>query len=161
MEHTKHIWRAILILIAIALVGIVARHFLLPASFGMRGHYRYDSLGEYMSMPLVHGSVKACAECHEGQFALRSEGKHASVSCEVCHMPVTTHVKDGETIAEMPINLSHKLCAVCHQKMPARSDTMPQVDIKAHLIEQEMFEPGAEIAEGICTACHDVHAPGI
>ncbi len=161
MEHTKHIWRAVLVLIAVALVGIVVRHFLIPPSFGQKGHYRYDSLGEHMDIPLVHGSVKACAECHEDQFKLRSEGKHATLSCEVCHMPLATHVKDGEVIAEMPINLSHELCAFCHQEVRARRETMPQIGIRKHLIELEMIEAEDEIPEGICAGCHDVHAPSI
>lgn len=162
MEHTKHIWRAVLVLVAVALIGIVVRHFLVPSSFGQRGHYRYDSLAEYMDIPLVYGGVKACAEeCHPEQLKNRNEGKHATVSCEVCHMPLADHVKDGEVIAEMPKNLSHELCLFCHQEVRTRRETMPQISIREHLIEPEVIGAEDEIPEGICAECHDVHAPDI
>ena len=46
MEHSKHIIRAVLLLIAIGVAFFVVQHFLVPSSFGDYGHYRSDSIAE-------------------------------------------------------------------------------------------------------------------
>lgn len=161
MEHTKHIWRAVLILVALSLAGIVVRHFLVPASFGEEGFYRYDSLAEFMEKPIVHGSPTACQECHLDQYEARAEGKHSTVTCESCHAPVTSHALDEEKVAEMRINRSHTLCANCHQTLIARPESMPQVDVPSHLVDMELIAKGDAIPEGVCLGCHDVHDPSL
>lgn len=159
MLHTKHIWRAVLLLVGAAVVGFTGRHFMIPESFGEAGFYRYDSLGDFMAKPVVHGGSASCAECHAEQATTKAEGKHAGLSCEACHGPLAGHVKDGVRIAPMPVNRSHELCAYCHQALKARPATMPQVDIPQHLLTLEVLSPGDAIPEGACATCHDVHSP--
>lgn len=161
MEHTKHIWRAILIVIIVTIGAVVVRHFLMPKSFGMQGFYRYDSLAEFMDKPVIHGSLTACQECHSEIFETKIQGGHASVSCEVCHAPLTVHVKEDTKIAAMPTNSSHVLCAYCHQELRARPESLPQVDITEHLAALELAPSGDEIPEGVCIVCHDVHDPSL
>lgn len=158
MSHTKHLWRAALLLVAVGLVGFTGRHFLIPESFGEAGFYRYDSLGEFMAQPVVHGGSASCAACHEDAATAKAAGKHAGVSCEVCHGPLAGHVKDDAVIAPMPVNRSHELCAYCHQTLKARPRAMPQVDIPEHLGALEALAPGEAIPEGACATCHDVHS---
>ena len=159
MEHTKHLWRAVLILVFVGIVGIMVRHFLIPQSFGLTGFYRHDSLAEFMAAPVVYGGPVSCTKCHKEVAKEKAEGGHASVSCEVCHGPVSGHAKDGEKIADMPVNRSYTLCAYCHQKLRARPESMPQVDFREHLVGEELIGPDEPIPENVCSVCHEVHNP--
>jgi hypothetical protein len=161
MEHTKHIWRFVLLILSVGMVFVMGRHFLIPASFGVAGHYRLDSTLEIMAQEPVHGNTRACAPCHEEQFDAKAEGKHAVVQCAVCHGPVTIHVTDGVKTAEMPTNPSNQLCGNCHQELEARPETMPQIDLREHLIVMEVMTAEDDIPDGACIMCHDVHNPSI
>jgi hypothetical protein len=161
MEHTKHIWRALFILVFVAVCGVLARHFLVPKSFGLAGPYRYDALADLMGKPVVHGSLTACQSCHTVVWDALASGKHAPVRCEVCHAPVTTHAKEGQKTADMVSNTSVKLCAYCHQKLRARPEDMPQIDIMEHLAKLEVAPADGQLQDGLCIACHDVHSPSL
>ena len=154
MEHTKHIIRAVLLLVMIAVAFVLVRHFLYPKSFGEHGHYRFDSVAEYATQTPLHGAPGACGDCHDEETEVKANGKHAAVSCEVCHSPFGIHVETDQRVAAMPIDRSVKLCAVCHQRLIARRDNFPQVVLTDHVLEQ-----GAEPAEAVCLECHDAHSP--
>jgi len=155
MEHTKHIWRVVLLLGLLCSAVVVVRHFLIPESFGEHGFFRYASLAEFMAKPIVHGAPDSCRPCHEEQAKAKGEGAHAPVSCEVCHGPLMLHAQGGEKIADMPIDRSQRLCATCHTVLPARPADMPQVDFWEHL-ELGRGEP---IPDRVCGLCHESHAP--
>ena len=114
-----------------------------------------------MAKPLVHGSPTSCNACHADQSQALAAGKHAAVSCQVCHAPLLGHARDGEKIGDMPTNPSHKLCEYCHGDLVARPDSIPQVDARGHLLALEAITQEEPIAEGICGACHDVHSPAM
>jgi hypothetical protein len=154
VEHSKHIIRAVLLLIAFAVVFVVVRHFLIPRSFGEYGHFRGESLAEFAARTPAHGGRESCAECHADEVEWVSEEEHGSISCEVCHAPVAAHAAGGEKIAEMPVHPSNALCAWCHQRLVARPATFPQVVFIDHVTEK-----GGELTEGICLECHDAHDP--
>ena len=160
MEHAKHIWRVVIILIVLLVVTVTVQHFSIPKSFGIEGHYRYDNVSEHMSKQLIHGDIAACRNCHDKVWEEKSGGKHASVSCEVCHEPLAYHVKGDKKVAAMPINRSYTLCAYCHQKLEARPKDFPQVSFKEHLIAQGM-ELSDKIPDKICITCHNSHIPVI
>lgn len=158
MEHTKHIWRVIFILLFL-LVGFVAgRDFLIPESFGKFAHYRADSLQEYMALPVMHGGRTSCRDCHQAQYETTTAGKHAQLNCEVCHGPLATHVEGGVKIAAMPKLASWKLCEYCHQSLSARPDVIKQVVFAKHL-EDQGLEPGTEPTGKVCFSCHKPHSP--
>ncbi len=141
----------------VALAGVLfvlVRHFMIPASFGAYGHYRFDSVAEYASLPVKHGAPDACNDCHEEQAEERAAGKHALVSCEVCHAPLSTHVANDEKTAPMFVRRSTELCGWCHEKLIARSSTFPQVHMIDHVIER-----GGELTEAACVECHNAHNP--
>ena len=94
MEHARHVFRVALLLIAGLAVVSIGRTLLVPASFGLYGPYRYDNVAEQMKVrEPAHAGPAACGECHEKEFKRRAGGKHATVSCEVCHAPKAFHVK--------------------------------------------------------------------
>ena len=155
MEHTKHLWRAVLILVVIAIGGVVGRHFMIPESFGKEGHYRYDSLLGFMEKSPVHGAPGSCAKCHADQQKSNASGRHAGISCETCHAPLTTHAANGEKIGDMLVDKSYGLCLRCHEKLEARPKEFSQVMLKEHLSELGL----AKIPDKICKVCHDPHNP--
>ncbi len=161
MEHTKHIWRAGLLLVAFVVVFIIFRHLMIPESFGIAGFYRYDSLQEFMDIPVIHGDAKSCLECHDPSSPVDAykRGKHATISCETCHAPLSHHVDGGEKVADMRADRSVQLCLYCHQELRARPQTFPQVKLKAHLAEMGAIEPSESIPESVCLTCHEAHDP--
>lgn len=159
MEHTKHIWRAVLILIAAAIGGICFQHFMVPESFGETGFYRHDSLAEYMAQPLVHGDTGSCAACHQKNADTKAAGSHAGLSCEPCHAPLSAHVQDNAKYADMPLNKSKDLCLNCHLKLRARPEKHPQIDPVEHLVAQGVISAGEPVPDEACISCHDPHSP--
>jgi len=158
MEHSKHIWRAAILLVVVLTGVVVGRHFLVPKSFGEMGFYRGDALYEFMDKTPEHAGADACGECHDDIAAAKAKGKHASVQCEVCHAPLTTHIRDGEKVADMAINRSWHLCGYCHLKLNARPSSIAQIDLREHL----ELDPDAPIPDQACLECHDqdaIHSP--
>ena len=158
MEHTKHIWRAVIILVALALAGVVTRQLMIPESFGETGHFRHDSIGEFMSQPLVHGGDLSCRKCHKDQYDTKEKGKHGPVPCETCHGPVTLHANDQDKIADMPMTPTYELCAKCHLAQAAKPKDFPQLDFKQHLTDQDIPVKD-KIPAKVCNICHPAHDP--
>ncbi len=154
MEHAKHIIRAVLLLVLAAVMFVLVRYTLIPESFGDYGHYRFNSVAEYAAQEAKHGAPDACNDCHDEQTEARAAGKHATVSCEVCHAPLATHVLDDAWVAAMTVRRSTELCGWCHQKLVARPATMPQVHMTNHVIEKD-----GDLTESACLECHDAHNP--
>ena len=150
MEHTKHIARAGLLLVLAAVAFVVVRHFAIPESFGMYGHYRFDSVREHAGKALVHGAPGVCRECHQEQAEALAEGGHSSVSCEVCHAPLDTAFDEDQHAPRMKVQESLKLCGWCHQRLVARPKDFPQV-----VLEEHVTAGGMELIEGVCLECHD------
>lgn len=155
MEHAKHIIRAVLLVVVIAVTFALVRHAMIPESYGTYGPYRADSLNEFAAQEAKHGALGSCNDCHDDQAEKLAEGKHGSVSCEVCHGPLAVHVKGDERIAEMPVRRSIELCAWCHERLIARP-----VDFQQVVIEDHVAEKGEEMREAVCLECHDAHNPG-
>ena len=159
MEHTKHLWRAVLALLAVTIAVTLGRRFLVPDSFGKLGFYRADNLEEQMARPIHHGGRASCQACHEDEYDEHQEGKHAVVQCEVCHDALASHVRDGERVADMPTRKSWRLCVLCHGRLAARPDSIPQIDLREHLTERGAVKPDAPIPEAACRECHPPHDP--
>ena len=129
--HSKHLWRAMLILLVGGIGFVVARQLVIPKTFGATGHYRHDSLEEYRELPAQHGGAESCRRCHkEEKYTAAAIGKHAAVSCEVCHGPVALHADGQKKIADArktPLGdaPSYRMCLICHQDLPSRPKTQP------------------------------------
>ncbi len=154
MEHARHVFRVVLLLIAGLVVFSLGRTLLVPKSFGLYGPYRFDNVAEQMKIrePAFAGPA-ACGECHEAEFKKRAAGKHKTVSCEVCHAPKAVHVKADGTFEPMPIDRSFGLCARCHRKILGRPAKFPQVVLEQHV--------NGPVDGPICITCHDAHSPAM
>ncbi len=152
MEHARHVFRVALVLVVAVAAIVLARGFLVPKTYGMYGPYRADNVAEQMNLrvPAHHGPA-ACGECHDDEFKKRAGGSHKTVSCEVCHVPFTQHVKDDGSVEAPTINRSYTLCARCHRKIDGRPAKFPQVVLEQHV--------NGPVEGKVCLDCHDPHAP--
>jgi len=152
MEHARHVFRAALVLVVAVAAVMLGRGLLVPRSYGIYGPYRADNVGEQMAVREPrHAGPAACAACHEKQATARTAGGHRTVSCEICHAPLSAHVRAGAVVARMPVDPSVALCARCHRRIAGRPEKFPQVVLEQHV-------EGA-LESGVCLGCHDPHSP--
>lgn len=161
MKRSKHLARAISLIVLGLACAVILRFFLVPKSYGEEGHFRFDAIAEARSVPLTHGGRESCAGCHEDNYKQNQGSKHAAVHCEGCHEPVTRHAdpskRDGPDkgkFADMPVHKTWRLCARCHQRLQARPATFPQIEVVEHVRDK-----GADFAEDVCFECHNPHSP--
>lgn len=152
MEHARHVFRVVLVLLLAIVVIVVGRTVLIPKSYGMYGPYRFDNVAEQASVrPPLHGGADSCTECHAPRAKAHQIGVHKPVSCEICHGPLGRHVKDGKVFAKMPIDGSFTQCARCHRKIIGRPEKFPQVVLSQHV--------QTRLEGKVCLDCHDPHSP--
>lgn len=128
------------------LVFLLLRGILIPADFGVYGHFRAGALSDNASVAPHFAGRAACESCHDDVAAVKVAGPHAHIGCETCHGPLARHANDPQSLQpELPT--ATPLCVRCHTSNVARPATFPQVD------------PG-EHAEGEpCDGCHNPHNP--
>lgn len=141
----KHIVRLITLIAAGIALGLLAKWYFTPESFYEYGHYRADSVAELAAREPVFQTPRYCQACHNERHAQWSANSHKTVSCEACHGAAQGH---PQKIAKLPIPAdTRKLCTLCHEAMPERPRTQPQVDLAQHSGGQQ------------CVVCHNAHAP--
>jgi predicted CXXCH cytochrome family protein len=133
--------------LVLAYAGIV---FLTDPSFYRYGFFRADVVPELAAAePAFRGSAY-CRACHADRHEEWSGGAHVKVECEVCHGPAEAHPANGK----LPIPADPaRLCANCHEAMPARPASHPQIVLAEHPYPHETPID--------CSNCHNPHAPGI
>jgi hypothetical protein len=154
--HTKHVFRAAILLLAVVVTLLLGRSLFVPETWGEYGWYRGAAVDDHRAKPVRHLGDEACAMCHDTEFEEHAAGVHAPVRCELCHGPATAHVnlEEGEKIADMPVRRTRELCETCHRMLAARADGFPQVEVREHLAEN-----GGELTPDACFECHDPHSP--
>jgi cytochrome c553 len=142
----KHIVRLLSLIVVLLIVAVVAKSYLTVDSFYRFGHYRADSVIEVAAKEPVYQTPRYCQGCHTARHAQWSAGSHKTVICEVCHGAAQGHPQNGK----LPIpSDTLKLCTQCHEAMPGRPRTQPQIEVAQHSNGQQ------------CTACHNPHSPKI
>lgn len=142
----KHIVRLVSLIVGIVVVAIIAMPFLTVDSFYRFGHYRANSVPEIAAQEPVLQTARYCQDCHTERHAQWSASNHKSVTCEVCHGAALGHPQKGK----LPIPKDAvKLCTLCHEAMPGRPLTQPQIQVAQHSSGQQ------------CTVCHNPHSPKI
>jgi cytochrome c553 len=142
----KHIVRLITLIAAFLVVAAIAKPFLTVDSFYRFGHYRANSVPEIAAQELVLQTAAYCQGCHSARHAQWSASSHKSVTCEVCHGAAQGHPQNGK----LPIPTDTvKLCTQCHEAMPERPRTQPQIQVAQHSNGQQ------------CNVCHNPHSPKI
>jgi cytochrome c553 len=142
----KHILRLILLLVAFAIIGPIAKSYFTTESFYKYGHYRADSVYQVASREPAYQTPRYCQICHSARHAQWSANSHRTVICEVCHGAAKGHPQNGK----LPIPKDAvKLCSLCHEAMPGRPHTQPQINVALHSGGQQ------------CVGCHNPHSPKI
>jgi hypothetical protein len=156
LTHSKHVFRAAILLIAVVVTLLLSRSIFVPETWGEYGWYRGAAVDDHRAKPVRHLGDDSCSPCHDTEYAEHAAGVHAPVRCELCHGPATLHVdfEEGEIIAEMPIRRNRELCELCHSRLAARAEGFPQIDVREHLAEN-----GGELSPDACFECHDPHSP--
>ncbi len=159
-----HIYR-MGVLLVLGIIGFaVIRTLAVPASWDSENWYRLDAEEELKELPMRYGGNESCTNsaCHEGhqsktheprQVAL-ADGQHSGLACEVCHGPLTNHVKDGETVGHALINGNNDLCLSCHENLVTRPEQIAQ--FKETLLYHALLGVNELSA---CRSCHNPHDP--
>ena len=142
----KHIVRLIIIIVAVLVVAAIAKPLLTVDSFYRFGHYRANAVPELAAKEPVYQTPRYCQSCHSARYAQWSAGSHKTVICEVCHGAALGHPQNGK----LPIPRDTvRLCTQCHEAMPGRPHTQPQIQVAQHAGDQQ------------CNVCHNPHSPKI
>ena len=146
----KHINRLIFILGFFLLVALLAKAFLTDPSFYKYGHYRADAIPELAAGEAVYKGSAFCLGCHEQRAADWQTGTHAVVQCEVCHGPYQGCPENSK--AMIPSD-TIRLCSTCHEAMPSRPASHPQIVFAEH--------PFPDEEKPQCKTCHNPHTPTV
>jgi len=153
----SHIIKSFIILFGIIGAILIGKVLLTPESWGKYGHYRADYIDEEASRSTHYGQNESCSKCHDEVNELKDSGKHKRISCEVCHSPLSEHIKDGKKFADMRVAKGDEIdatCLKCHQKgVIGRPAHFPTIDKTEHLKEKRVR------ADHNCNQCHTVHHP--
>ncbi len=142
-----HIKRLILVFVIFISLFLLARHFLIPDTFGKYGPYRAASLDEYSLIEIHYSGQQACFECHQDIEDMKAQDVHSGIHCETCHGPGQKHVTSGEA-ADILKPTGREFCGRCHVINPAKQkNAIFQVDLNKHNIGKN------------CTDCHNPHQP--
>ena len=143
----QQIKRLALLFSFLIITFLVARHFLIPESFGDLGHYRALALDENKAHIAKYMGEAVCVDCHEDIMELKQSDVHADISCENCHGPGWKHIEDPNP-DQMTLPQGREFCGRCHEANPARpSDIIVQINLNEHNPDDN------------CTECHNPHAP--
>lgn len=142
-------------------VGALAagRYFLIPETFGERGHYRAAAVTSIEQQPIHYAGREACAACHAEIADRHSGGRHQSLSCEVCHGPAAAHIQSPSE-NRLPAPRKRDYCPLCHRYDPSRPTGFPQIDpvahnpLKACINCHNPHQPEPPHAPEECSACH-------
>ena len=150
----NHVWRPLWLTLALVVLVLAARHFMVPADFGVHGRnftygfHRLGNIQEWQEFQVKYRGMASCAECHPDNAATHAASKHGIVQCENCHGPAIDHPEDPETLV---IDRRRELCLRCHAGLPYPANprsAIPGIPADHH--------PGQA-----CADCHDPHQPDL
>lgn len=147
-KDSEHLFRLAFVFVAGFVLMLAVRSFFIPHSFGKYGHYRGDAIAEAAAKPISYAGHQTCETCHAEVLDVKKNGRHARVSCEVCHGPLANHADDPGSIKPEKLDTA-VLCVRCHEANSAKPKGFPQVASQDH-------------STGLpCDTCHQPHSPAI
>lgn len=155
----QQVRRLAVVIVLLVAAYFTARHFLVPRTFGEKGHYRAAAVDSIAVLPIHYAGREACAMCHPAEVAKKAGSFHRGVSCEACHGPEAAHTTDP--IGHKPTAPRDRaFCVRCHAYDPARPTGFPQIDPVLHNPVRNCFtchnphDPTPPRPPETCAACH-------
>ena len=157
-SYYSHVIRIVLGIVALALLGFIAKTALTPKSFGTYGYYRADAIEEEANIEIRHWTNAPCFSCHAYEANIHLNGRHKTISCEFCHGPYADHITNGKKTGTLPVKKGEDiktLCLRCHNRaIQAR----PEAVIKTVTMPEHLKDQKVKLTH-TCNQCHHVHAP--
>lgn len=149
----NHLWRPLVVALALVLVGLGAKKLLVPSDFGahergyMYGWHRKGNEAEWRAVRVRYQGDKVCRECHPDKYRDIVASPHGRIGCENCHGPNLDHPKDPPTLA---FDRSRGLCLRCHALLPYAASGRGRI---------KGIDPLTHNPEAECVLCHYPHNP--
>ena len=143
-----HVLRMALVFAVATASFLIWRAWMVPADFGVYGHYRAGAITEIAARTPVYAGQAECVACHDQVQQERVAGRHGAIACEACHGPLGQHARGESDVA--PIRPSTRgVCLTCHTSRVGMPAAFPKVIVNEHS------------DAGPCTDCHKAHTPGV
>jgi hypothetical protein len=154
LQKLSRIWtglpeqiRRLPVLLVILVAGLlVARSYLVPKDFGKYGHYRATALVQAANLDIHYAGHQVCEDCHDEEVALKAQGYHKGLACEICHGPAFAHTEDPD-VGQLRAPRERGYCPLCHEYLPSRPTGFPQIVTASHNPRKP------------CITCHNPHDP--
>ncbi len=145
----KQIQRLLIVFAIFISLFLIARHFLVPKTFGDLGHYRADALKDNKDHEMKYIDTAQCSTCHADISSVKYAGVHKKINCQTCHGAGSKHIGDPtNNLLDKPTE--REFCGKCHSKNIARpSSVIKQIDLTKHNVGNK------------CVKCHNPHTPEI
>jgi len=146
----------VVMLLGAVVVGGVA---LLPPELKRPDLQRAAAVERATRLDIRYAGTRACAECHQAQYAERNEGYHRNVSCETCHGAAKEHTINPVDI-KPPAPRDRQFCPTCHAYNASRPRGFPQINPITHnpmkpcITCHKPHDPKPPTVPGECAACH-------
>ncbi len=146
-DPTRHLKRALVLLLLGVAGFMVFRRVMRPPSFGQFGLYRGTAVDDNASQPLRYAGQAVCVSCHDDFGAEKKRGEHRTLSCETCHGAALEHAKSPIAVlsARPKEEGVRAFCFHCHGSKAARPKWFSQIG--------EDHFPGSA-----CIKCHNPHS---
>jgi predicted CXXCH cytochrome family protein len=146
-----HVFRPLLVVLALAAAILAARALVVPKDFGihekgyMYGWYRKASEEDWKNFQAKYQGREYCKDCHAEQFQRLRSSPHTIIECENCHGLASEHPADPQKLS---IDRSRELCLRCHTYLPYPTSKRAEIG---------GIDPDEHNAGLDCVGCHDPH----
>jgi len=148
-----HVLRPLWAVLALVLVILVLRTFVVPEDFGigergyMYGWHRASDPQYWQGISVKLRGREYCKQCHPAQFTQNGESPHRIIQCENCHGLAGQH---PGAVPKLTVDRSRDLCLRCHERLAYPSSQRGEI----------RGVSGATHNQGVeCAKCHKPHKP--
>jgi hypothetical protein len=149
LKDAEHLFRFAGLFVLAFVIFLVARHYIVPKSFGQYGHYRGAAIGEIGERPARFAGHQTCEACHTDAAEMKKTGKHAHVNCEACHGALIQRLPNPET---PKLNLYQRVVAMIVPPAP------PTPLFLSHADDPTSVKPILPDTAVLCAQCHRASA---
>lgn len=149
----NHIFRPLLVVIALVVAFLVVRAWFVPKAFGVHergytyGWYNQANEQVWKNVSLKFRAPEDCRDCHEENASSVASSPHGIILCQNCHGPALDHPTNPESLE---INTNRGLCLRCHVALPYPTSQRARI---------AGIDPLTHNPTKACVTCHNPHDP--